>query len=98
MQTSSELMSLADLVNDLKDKEVVIPLLQRNYKWDVNWKDKEDDGVSAEKLVSDIWNAIGNREETYAIGMLTFYEKDNIMSLYILSLKEMMKIKKEKVF
>ena len=35
MQTSSELMSLADLVNDLKDKEVVIPLLQRNYKWEV---------------------------------------------------------------
>ena len=81
MQTSSELMSLADLVNDLKDKEVVIPLLQRNYKWDVNWKDKEDDGVSAEKLVSDIWNAIGNREETYAIGMLTFYEKDNIVQI-----------------
>ena len=81
MQTSSELMSLADLVNDLKDKEVVIPLLQRNYKWAVDWEDKEDNGVSAEKLVSDIWNAIGNREETYAIGMLTFYEKDNIVQI-----------------
>ena len=84
MQTSSEIVSLADLVNDLKDKEVVIPLLQRNYKWAVDWKDKEDEednGVSAEKLVSDIWNAIGNREETYAIGMLTFYEKDNIVQI-----------------
>lgn len=81
MKTSSELMSLADLVNDLKDKEVVIPLLQRNYKWAVDWEDKEDNGVSAEKLVSDIWNAIGNRKETYAIGMLTFYEKDNIVQI-----------------
>ena len=81
MQTSSEIVSLADLVNDLKDKEVVIPLLQRNYKWAVDWEDKEDNGVSAEKLVSDIWNAIGNREETYAIGMLTFYEKDNIVQI-----------------
>lgn len=76
MQTSSELMSLADLVNDLKDKEVVIPLLQRNYKWDVS-----EGTVNAKKLLDDIIVAKRNQENEYTIGMITLYQNKNIVQV-----------------
>ena len=76
MQTSSELMSLADLVNDLKDKEVVIPLLQRNYKWDVS-----EGTVNAKKLLDDIIVAKRNQKNEYTIGMITLYQNKNIVQV-----------------
>ena len=76
MKTSSELMSLADLVNDLKDKEVVIPLLQRNYKWDVS-----EGTVNAKKLLDDIIVAKRNPENEYTIGMITLYQNKNIVQV-----------------
>ena len=76
MQTSSELMSLANLVNDLKDKEVVIPLLQRNYKWDVS-----EGTVNAKKLLDDIIVAKRNQENEYTIGMITLYQNKNIVQV-----------------
>ena len=76
MQTSSEIVSLADLVNDLKDKEVVIPLLQRNYKWDVS-----EGTVNAKKLLDDIIVAKRNQENEYTIGMITLYQNKNIVQV-----------------
>ena len=76
MQTSSEIVSLADLVNDLKNKEVVIPLLQRNYKWDIS-----EGTVNAKKLLDDIRVAKRNQKNEYTIGMITLYQNKNIVQV-----------------
>lgn len=78
MQTSSELITLSQLVCELKEKEkkVVIPLLQRNYKWSVEIKDSAGE-ASAEKLLIDIETAKNSKKNDYTIGMATFYVKEN---------------------
>lgn len=56
-----------------KKNDVYIPLIQRNYKWDAD---------TAAKLAVDLWRAYLNRQETYTVGMITFYrESDDKMQL-----------------
>lgn len=77
MKTSSELITIEQLVNELKGKKVVIPLLQRNYKWQVSAENNSE--ASAEKLLQDIEDAKkkNNGINDYTIGMATFYVRDN---------------------
>lgn len=66
--SSSELISINDLISRLKDKEVEIPLIQRNYKWTI------EKGVT---LLQDIINAKKENKSEYTIGMITLYERGN---------------------
>lgn len=66
--SSSELISINDLISRLKDKEVEIPLIQRNYKWTI------EKGVT---LLQDIINAKKEKKSEYTIGMITLYERGN---------------------
>ena len=78
MQTSSELITIAQLACELNGKKVVIPLLQRNYKWSV-FADNSEGEASAQKLFWDIKNAKENKKNDYTIGMATFYvDKDEV--------------------
>lgn len=79
MQTSSELISLSQLVDELKDKNVIIPLLQRNYKWDI--KGTVESEATAEKLLIDIENARNANKNEYTIGMVTFYRKEDTIQV-----------------
>lgn len=79
MQTSSELISLSQLVDQLKDKRVVIPLLQRNYKWDIEGIIESE--ATAEKLLNDIQTACSAGKKEYTIGMTTFYMKDDAIQV-----------------
>lgn len=85
MKTSSELMTLGELINGFVGKEVVIPLLQRNYKWDVddtgNMYDENKKRASAEKLFNDIHNAFVGGKKEYTIGMVTFYDANGIIQI-----------------
>lgn len=74
MQTSSEFITLRELVGKLKERTVVIPLMQRNYKWAVHCNNTSE--TSAEKLLRDIINAKENGKNDYTIGMTTFYVKE----------------------
>ena len=60
----SELISLNKLIEKSNSKKLIIPLLQRNYKWS-----KEN----ASKLLKDIIKAKGKKQNEYTIGMATFY-------------------------
>lgn len=42
MAAKSELLSLSEICKRLNEKSVVIPLLQRNYKWDVEGNSGSD--------------------------------------------------------
>ena len=78
MQTSSELIFLTQLVDELKNKEVIIPLLQRNYKWGIEAAANE---ATAEKLLTDIQAAKKANKNEYTIGMVTFYVKDDVVQV-----------------
>ncbi len=71
MQNGSEALKLGKLINEFGGKEVIIPLLQRNYKWDIDVDRKG--GTSAKKLLEDILKAKDTGKTEYAIGMATFY-------------------------
>lgn len=79
MKTSSELITLSQLICELKEKTVVIPLLQRNYKWGIY--ESSDGEATAEKLLNDIINAKENGKNEYTVGMATFYVKDNVVQV-----------------
>lgn len=71
MRTSSGLITLKDLIREFEGKKVIIPLLQRNYKWDI--KGVKEGEATAEKLLNDILNARQGEKQEYTIGMATFY-------------------------
>lgn len=73
MKTSSELMTLNDLIREFEGKKVIIPLLQRNYKWDKEIKGAKEGEATAEKLLNDILNSWQDKRQEYTIGMATFY-------------------------
>lgn len=79
MQTSSQLITLSQLIYELKEKNVVIPLLQRNYKWGIY--ESNDGEATAEKLLNDIINAKENGKNEYTVGMATLYVKDNVVQV-----------------
>jgi len=65
MKTGSKLVNLLELMKELKKyNEIVIPLLQRNYKWTIEL---------AENLLDDIKKAKEDKKEKYTIGMITLY-------------------------
>lgn len=75
MQTSSEIVTLSQYIKEFDGKKVVIPLLQRNYKWGIEGVDKSE--ATAEKFLTDILNARNKNKKEYTIGMATLYVKDN---------------------
>ena len=79
MQTSSQLITLSQLIYELKEKNVVIPLLQRNYKWGIY--ESNDGEATAEKLLNDIIDAKENGKNEYTVGMATLYVKDNVVQV-----------------
>ncbi len=52
--------------NCFKSYVVYIPFIQRNYKWDTE---------TASKLAVDLWSAFKNKQKTYTVGMITFYNE-----------------------
>jgi uncharacterized protein (DUF2164 family) len=76
MQISSELITLSQLIGEFKGKKVVIPLLQRNYKWALKIEDNASEAATAEKLLQDIIKAKNDGKNDYTIGMATFYQED----------------------
>lgn len=78
--TGSRYISFGELLEEIKEAEVVIPLVQRNYKWNVEAnssaeKNKSQEG-SAEELFNDIIEAAKN-ERDHTIGMVTLYVDDS---------------------
>lgn len=55
-----------DLIEYFNGRQVYIPLIQRNYRWD---------SKTARKLVEDICDAFSNGRRSYTIGMVTLYRK-----------------------
>ena len=68
-RVGSDLISLSQMVTNLKGKRVTIPLLQRNYKWDPKEEGK--------KLLIDILAAKKKESTQYTIGMITLYFDNN---------------------
>lgn len=60
----SELISLNELIDKSNSKKLIIPLLQRNYKWSTE---------NASQLLADIRKAKCKKQNEYTIGMATFY-------------------------
>lgn len=73
MGTKSDLLTL----EQLKQKQVIIPLLQRNYKWGIRSDSSENKEATVGKLFYDILEAKKSEKDEYTIGMTTFYEKEN---------------------
>lgn len=71
---SNQMVSFDNIISTcFKAKDVYIPLIQRNYKW--------DSGTAA-KLATDLWRAFLNKQKTYTVGMITLYgESDGRMQL-----------------
>ncbi len=81
MGTKSELLSLEQLIEQLKQKQVIIPLLQRNYKWGIGSEEANSKEATLGKLLDDILEAKRSEQDEYTIGMTTFYEKENIIQI-----------------
>lgn len=66
---NGKMISWGDLVDKSKDKEVIIPLWQRNYRWS-----KEE----ATKLFNDLVNAMKNApEKVYTAGIVTIWNNND---------------------
>ena len=63
MATKSELVSLCEICESLKEKSVVIPLLQRNYKWDVAGG-SGNDNTSEINSMADYYEMLENNDST----------------------------------
>lgn len=50
MAAKSELLSLSEICKRLNEKSVVIPLLQRNYKWDVEGNSGSDNTLEINSI------------------------------------------------
>ncbi len=81
MGTKSELLTLEQLIEQLKQKQVIIPLLQRNYKWGIGSEEADSKEATLGKLLDDILEAKRSEQDEYTIGMTTFYEKENIIQI-----------------
>ena len=81
MSTKSELLTLEQLIEQLKQKQVIIPLLQRNYKWGISSEEASSKEATLGKLLDDIIEAKSSEKDEYTIGMTTFYEKENIIQI-----------------
>lgn len=66
---NNKMISFDDIIKAcFKKREVYIPLIQRNYKWDCD---------TAAKLATDLGKAFLKKQETYTVGMITFYNESN---------------------
>lgn len=77
MGIKSELLTLEQLIEQLSHKQIIIPLLQRNYKWGISSDNEASKEATVGKLLDDIMEAKRNEKDEYTIGMATFYEKDD---------------------
>lgn len=67
------MISIKTLIDSFFDKEIYVPLLQRNYKWSENM---------AAQLAQDLWYSFQknrNKQDVkpYTIGMITFHNEKN---------------------
>lgn len=76
------LICIEELIKQWKNKkkapgnpDVLIPLLQRNYKW--NRGSSAETQNTAVGLVGDIIEACNKNEDTYIIGLITVYKKED---------------------
>ncbi|UJF33742.1 DUF262 domain-containing protein [Paenibacillus hexagrammi] len=66
---NNQMVSFDYIINAyLKEYDIYIPLIQRNYKWDSG---------TASKLAADLWKAYLNKQETYTAGMITLHNELN---------------------
>lgn len=70
---NNSMISIKTMIDNFFDKEIYIPLLQRNYKW------SED---MAAQLAQDLWtsfqkNRSNQNVKPYTIGMITFHDEKN---------------------
>ncbi len=70
---NNSMISIKTLIDNFFDKEIYIPLLQRNYKW------SED---IAAQLAQDLWHSFQKNRSNqnikpYTIGMITFHDEKN---------------------
>lgn len=63
MAAKSELLSLSEICKRLNEKSVVIPLLQRNYKWDVEGNSGNDNTLEINSM-ADYYELLENSEST----------------------------------
>lgn len=63
MAAKSELLSLSEICKRLNEKSVVIPLLQRNYKWDVEGNSGSDNTLEINSM-ADYYELLENSEST----------------------------------
>lgn len=80
-QTGSHYISFGEFIEEIKGAEVIIPLMQRNYKWNVtavnaSAEKKQSQEGSAEELFKDIIEAVQNCRE-HTLGMATLYVDDS---------------------
>lgn len=69
------IVSLAELVRDLKNKNVYVPLYQRNYKWSNSKTEKNGSG----RLIKDILERVypeNGKQKDFVLGMITVYEPE----------------------
>ena len=67
------IVSLAELVNGLKEKNVYIPLYQRNYKWTDSKEKKNGSGRLMKDILNRVYPADGQTRD-FVLGMITVYE------------------------
>lgn len=80
-EAKSEIINFKKLVEELDSCKLIIPLLQRNYKWPVKCS-KESSEASVEKLLNDIYNKYINNSAEHLISMITLYKDGN--NIYII--------------
>lgn len=70
----NQMLSFEELINScFRQKDIYIPLIQRNYKWET---------CKAARLAADLWRAFTRNQNTYTVGMITLYsESDEQMQL-----------------
>ncbi len=81
MGTKSELLTLEQIIDQLRGKDIIIPLLQRNYKWGVENGNGSTEGATIVKLLEDILQAKNSEKDEYTVGMTTFYENQNTVQI-----------------
>ncbi|MEK3697401.1 DUF262 domain-containing protein [Paenibacillus sp. FSL R10-2199] len=76
MDSTSNMKSLAQIMNFIENEYTYIPLIQRNYKWSME---------CASELAEDLWDSyINDKERPYQLNMITIYNNSKEQSLQIL--------------
>lgn len=73
---NNKMVSFNVIMNDyFKRYDVYIPLIQRNYKWDV---------TTASRLATDLWSAYKRKRLNYTLGMITLYKVEDTYQIQLI--------------